>query len=249
MIKFLTTLLLFVVIVVLGLNLAGHFLVSKVFSDALGVSVQTTKLHFNPLKGEAGIYGLKIHNPEGFQEKLMASVPEIFIRYDLKGLLARKIHIEQIRFNMDQITIERGAEGQTNLLELPALKAMLKREEGAPPAPTTGKAPEKEPAAKGTPFSLMIDELIVSVGRGRYVDNSRGEARVREFPMNIQNQVFKDVTDPNRVIQQIVLKTLQEVGLNALMPDLDQFSTAFSAQAASKMEEIKEGLSGLFSSQ
>ena len=102
---------------------------------------------------------------------------------------------------------------------------------------------QKDLKKKREPISVLIDEVHLNFGRARYVDNSGTEPRIREFPIEIHDAVLYNVTDPEEIIQQVVLKTMQKVGLNALVPDFEQFSSAIKLQAAAKIEEVKEDVS------
>lgn len=241
MIRFLFGLVVFVALVFIGLNFIGNRILATAMHSALGVDVDIKKLQFNPLESKAGVYGLTIYNPQGFDEKFLASIPELFIQYDPSALLKGQVHIREIRFNLDQITVERNAAGKVNLMELDSVKAMGQKKE----TPQGGESPSEGGGAQkpeGAKVSVLIDEVRLSLGRARYVDHSGENEVIKEFPLEVRDSVIRDVTDPNEVVRQVVLKTMTRVGLNALMPDLGQFDAAFRAQASAKMEEVKQSL-------
>ena len=122
MLKLLTGLIVTGVVVVAGVNIAGNFVLTKALEGVLGVEVDIRKVQLGLFTQQAGIYGLKVHNPEGFREETLASVPEISVRYDLGALLKGQIHIVELRLNLDEITVERNAHGKFNLTELKAMK-------------------------------------------------------------------------------------------------------------------------------
>lgn len=225
------------------LNLAGNMLLGNVLSQVLGVPVSVGRLNIAKFTSEIGIRDLKIQNPKGFGEKTLASIPEVFVSYNLKDLFNKKVHIKQIRLSLDQITVERSAANQVNLMELPILKASKSK-----PADDAGAGkpePAKDSKSAGEPMAIQIDEVVFSLGKARYVDRSGAQPAIKEFPLNVQGASLKNVTDPADVVKQIVLQTLQKVGLNALVPDLGQISTAFGAQASAAVEDMKKGVGDL----
>ena len=241
--KFGFGLLITVVLVVSIIYVGGSMILSKALEQVLGVPVSVGKLHLSA--SEIGIYGLQVQNPKDFTEKTLASIPEIFVSISPAELFRKNIHIKQIRLNLDQITVERNSENKLNLTEL----APLKKKPAAPAEPQKGPEPaspqEQKPKSQ-LQISVHIDEVVLNLGRARYVDSTnKSQPVVREFPLDIQNATLHDVTDPGQVVRQVVLQTMQKVGLNAMFPDVNQFSAALNTQAGLEMDKVKEGVSGL----
>ncbi|MDP3920521.1 MAG: AsmA family protein [Candidatus Omnitrophota bacterium] len=247
MLKFLTGLIVLGVVVFAGINIAGNFALAKVLEGVLGVEVDVRKVQLGLFTQQASVYGLKIHNPEGFSEETLASVPEISVQYDLSGLLKGTIHLTEIRLNFDEITVERNAAGKFNLTELDAMKKPPKKASGEAPPAEGLPQPEKKPG-KAPAIDVVIDEVRLSLGRARYVDTGKEDPTVREFSLEIQDEILKDVTDPQALVQQVVVKTMQRVGMNALMPDMGQFSAAFKGEAAGKINAFAEKMRSSISS-
>jgi len=230
-------------VIVLAFHFVGNTVLAKTIEDSVGAPVSIDKLHLGLLSSEIGIYGLRIENPDGFDEPLLATIPEIFVSYNLAGLLKKTIHIKEIRLNLDEITVERNASGQVNVRELSALKQSAEK---APAKKETDGATSQAPEGKAG-LAVQIDKVDLSIGRARYVDASKEKPVIREFPLGIKNAQFYNLTDPKQVTEQVIIKTVQQIGLNALMPDLSALQTSFDVQAASAIDAAKDAV-GKFAS-
>lgn len=237
--------LLFLAVLFAGFVAGGKFILAGVLEAAIGVPVKVGKFHLDFFSSEVGIYGLKIKNPKGFSEPTLASVPEIFLHIDVPSLFQNRVHVQEIRLNLDEITVERNASGAVNLMEIGAVKST--RRQGVPSSPAEGPAapapsgppgPSTQPAK---PPSIQIDTVILNLGRARYVD----PAGTRVFPIEIRNATLRNVTDPAEITRQIVFKTLQRVGLNALTQELEQYGLNWDGQFSSASEQLKQAWSDL----
>jgi hypothetical protein len=241
--KFVTALVVFAAVVYVGINVAGHIALSQVLEAALSVPVKVSKVKFDLANSQAGIYGLKIQSPEGFEEETMASLPELSVSYDLAKIFEGKIRIPSIVLNLDEVTVERNGAGKINLLELDAMKS---RGGAGPKAPGEGRPQEpKAPGAKQAPIQVTIDVVDLSIGRARYVDNSKAEPTVREFPVEVRNAKLENVTQPDELVGQVVVETMKKVGMNAILPDWNQFGAGFGTQASEAAQDVSESLGGL----
>lgn len=234
---------LLVAVLIVGLSLSSKFLLAKILETAIGAPVKISKFYLNLFSSEVGIYGLEIKNPKGFKEPTLASVPEIFIHMDLAGIFKNRVHLREVRLNLDEITVERSAKGLVNLTEIGAVKKSYQAkpsENPTPPPSAPSQAPSPASAQKTKPPAFQIDTVVLSLGRARYVDFSGAEPLIRTFPLEINNAVLKNVTDPAQITQQIVFKTLQRVGLDALTQHLKQSGLDWDAQAANVGEQLKQ---------
>ncbi len=224
------------------LNVGGHILAARAAQEVLGVPVKIAKLDLGIFSGRMGLYGVEIRNPEGFKEKTLASIPEIYVSANLLALFKRDIHIREIRLNLDQIIIEKNAASKINLLELKTSRGAGGQ---ASPQDSSGKPlppSEPKPAPK---MNLKIDEVRLSLGRARYVDSSSGTPSVKEFPLEIRDLVLRDVTDPAEVVQEIVAKTLEKAGMNALLGKLSDLTGSLAGEGEKVLESVKGEFGGL----
>lgn len=216
------TLLIFLAVLIVAISASSELILAKVLESAIGAPVKINKFHINLFAGEIGINGLVIRNPKGFNEKLLTFIPEIFIHVDSGAIFQNRIHVQEVRLNLDEITVERNQSGKINLMELGAVKKSAK--ESQPPAgvpqPFQPSSPSQKPGKPAKPPNIQIDTVSLSLGRARYVDYSFGQPITKTFPLEIKNEVLHNITDPAQITQQIVSKTLKRVGMNALAQQL-----------------------------
>lgn len=228
-------LLFLIVIIAVGGFLAfkmSNILLAKGLEAAIGAPVKIDKV--NLTSSHAGIQGITVKNPAGFEEPVLASIPEIYLEWDLSNLFKKQLLIREVRLNLDEVTVERSQSGTVNLTELAAVKR---------PAGKPGQKPA--PAEKGAAapaIEIQIQRVEISIGRARYVDKQVG--LVKEFPIEVQKAVLENVTDPAQVTQQVVKIVLQKVGMNAALSQLGNLAgdKGLGGEAA---EEIKQVFGGL----
>lgn len=151
------------------------------------------------------IKGLHIENPSGFEGKVFADIPEIYLNFSLEEFLKKeRIHIREMRLNIQQVNLERNAEGVTNLQKLSSV--------GATTAPS-GKAVEKKPAPKQPAMPFALDKFVLTMRKVAFKNNGPvlpgvppvGGAAV---DMNVNGEVFTDIHDPLVLVNVIVMKII-----------------------------------------
>ena len=237
--KFLLGFTLFVLVAFFFLSLFGKQLLSSQLTNLLGLKTSIGRLQVDVRESKLGLYDLRFKNLEGYDEKELARIPEFSITYDLSNLFSGEIRLNEARFAIEQVTLEKNKSGDWNLMEV------ISR----------GK-PQKEPLRdeeelvsekkKDSFFSVTIDKAVLSVGRGRYVDSSGKDAKIREFNVGIREEVFHNVTEPRALVEQVILKIFKQVGLQALSPDLAPLASVLSSQASKAWEDVRKGFSQLF---
>lgn len=151
------------------------------------------------------IKGLHIENPAGFKEKVFADIPEIYLNFSLEEFLKKeRIHVRELRLDIQQINLERNAEGVTNLQKLSSV--------GATSAPS-GKTVEKKPAPKEPAMPFFLDKFVLTMRKVSFKNNGTvlpgvppvGGAAV---DMNVNGEVFTNIHDPLVLVNLIVMKIL-----------------------------------------
>lgn len=212
--KFLGSLFFFLAVVVIAVMLSSRWLASKAIESAVGARTEVESVTFDLPHSQIGLKGIKIHSPSGFKEPLLASIPEVSVRYNLKSLLDKTIHIEDVRVEVEEIQVERSNAGEFNLLQLGAIQSLLRRKPSAKTDDTARKR-ESKPAERvlsAPALKVRIDKVDFSLGKAEYVDNAQTPPQVKEFPLN-RHVVLNDVTDPRQVTKQVVMEVMQRVGL------------------------------------
>ena len=229
-----------VVLGVVVLNVFGAVLLGRVLEGAIGAPVSVGRLHLGFLSSNVGLYNVKIKNPQGFNEKALAEIHEISMKYDLGAFFRGKVHLTEVRLDFGDVTVEKN-EGKVNLLEIGAVKGMTQKKGGAQgpePESQPGQPESKsgKPAPKGP--EIQIDEVLVNIGKGRYVDSSAQPPSVKEYDLGIHDEKFKNVTDTPTLVKDIALLILRKVGLSSLTSNFDILVKGAGGEAKSALQKL-----------
>jgi hypothetical protein len=183
-------------VLILAFVTVGDFMIGKAIEVAgtqtLGVPVTVEGINLSLLKGQVGIKGLVVKNPEGYANDTLLELDEGVIKLDTGSLFSDTIKIELIKLDGTKLTMEQ--KGLTN-----NLKEILDR------LPKEEKA-ETEPAEKGK--NLHIDKLEIT--------NTNVKVKLLPIPgksdtvsMNIDPIVMTDLgTDKKLKIGTLIAKIL-----------------------------------------
>ncbi len=205
--KVLFCLLILIVIIVLARNVVFKVGVEQGVQAITGLPLRMEKLDIGLTTTSMQIKGLRIYNPDGFPDKVMLDMPEIYVDYDLMPLLQKKVFLSEVRINLKEFMVVKNKEGAVNLDALKNLQ--------------TEKEPEvKKEKSKTSPPELKIDLLELKIGKVVSKDYSSGdEPSVQEFNINIDER-FEDITNVNALVSIIVFKALANTSVGALL-DID----------------------------
>lgn len=197
--KFITVLL--VVLLVLGtLCLAKNAIAKMAVSGGVkaitGLKLELQNMDVGFLRTAVGIKGLRLFNPRGFSDPMMAEIPELRVDYDLPAFFRGKVHLEEVKLYLKEFTVVKNEKGELNLDSLKTVQA-AKEEKKAPSAKKRGKAPE-----------IQIDVLDLQVGKVIYKDYSAGTPpKVTEFNINLHER-HENITNPYTLGSLIVSRAL-----------------------------------------
>ncbi len=209
-IKFiLITLVVLIAVVLFGKDLIAKFAVETGVKMATGLPLKVEKLHVGLRHTLIDIEGLRIYNPDGFPEPMMADLPKIYVDYHLGNILGGTIHLEDVKLYLEEFVVVKNAEGRVNL---DFLKPVQKEEaeEKVPEKPA-----DKPEAAK--PMGIQIDSMELKIGRVVYKDYSGGrtEPVVREYPINLHEE-FHHLDSLDSVVRIVLVKALSGTALHTL---------------------------------
>ncbi len=165
------------------------------------------------------IKGLEIRNPAGFNQKIFADIPEIYVSLQLKELLkAKRIHLPEVRLNIQEVNIEKKADGISNVEMLRSVG----KGKAVSQATDAGMAPsQKKPA-----LAFLLDRLELTIRNVSFEDRSSilGAASVvpkrLSVDLNVQKEVYTNIKDPALLVNLIVVKVLNSATLGRLL-DID----------------------------
>ena len=167
-----------------------------------GLKLDIASLKVGLFKTMIDIKQLKVFNPQGFPDKLMLDMPEIYVDYDLMAFLKRTVHLPEVRINLKEFVIVKNSKGEVNLDSLKAIQESKKKE---------------EPGIKEEMLPFKIDVLELKVGKVIYKDYSKGgKPKITETDLNL-NERFKNITDPYAVTSIIVFKSLMNTTVGRLV--------------------------------
>jgi len=180
--------------------------VEKGVQMVTGLSLKIKSFNVGIVKTLVGIKDLRLFNPEGYKDRVMLDMPEIYVDYDLPSVFQGKVHLEEMRIDMKEFTVVKNERGELNLNSLKVVQAQKE-----------GKKPQEKAAQEGKKApEIQIDSLSLKIGKVIYKDYSRsGKPSVQEFAVNI-NEKYENITDPYSLVSLIVVKTLMNTSISRL---------------------------------
>ncbi len=223
MIKKILVFILIVFIALIGLAWAAQDLILKnvlerVVTGLTGFNTTVGSIHYQ-FPATLHIQKLLIENPAEFREKTFADIPEIYVSVDLPEIIsAKRIHLPEIRLNIQEVNLEKNKDGKTNA-QLLASVAEAKTEKRE-----TATASESE--KKSMPFAL--DRFELTMRHVSYADqgslipgaNMAGKflseagasttlgPKKMSVDLKVQKEVFTDIHDPAALVNLILLKIM-----------------------------------------
>ncbi|MFH1360486.1 MAG: AsmA family protein [Candidatus Omnitrophota bacterium] len=217
------------VLLVLGItkNLLMKAAIQGGVKTVTGCSLSMQKFGFGILTTKTDIRGLKLYNPAGFVDKVMLSMPEILVDYNLTSLFKGKAHLSDMKINMEEFVVVKNKDGKVNLN---VLKESLAKEEAPGEKPKEAKKKAKMP-------EIQIDNMELKIGKVIYKDYSKGgEPTIKEYDINL-NEQYKNINNVQSLVGLIVFKALAKTSIAALANiDLAGFKDAASDALASAKE-------------
>jgi hypothetical protein len=167
-----------------------EFAVSRI----TGFETRIQDLRLDLANGSIRVDGLRIFNPDRFDTRTFADIPEIFIQPDLQAILKKQsLHLREVRFAVHEINVEKAKDGVSNLQLLTSV----------------GKAKSKpEPVKKGEPLPFLLDRLELTVRRVGYVDHSSFIPKKASADLKIEKEVFENIVEPSALLNLILMKIM-----------------------------------------
>ncbi|MBU4149879.1 MAG: AsmA family protein [Candidatus Omnitrophica bacterium] len=217
-------LILILVVLIIGAVMARDLIVKKaienIVSVTTGMKMDISQLKVSVPKTFVSIKGMTVLNPDNFKDRVMLDIPGIYIDYELRPLLKKRIHLQELRINLKEFTVVKNQDGKTNLEFIKNLKEKNKKSSG-----------QKKKSSKP---EIEIDIMSLKIGKVIYKDYSGGGGPIiSEYRVNIDS-TYKNVKDPGEIIQIITAKALMNTAIGRLT-DFDQLK----AMPANTIEQGK----------
>ncbi len=181
---------------------AGMEIGCKVFT---GMTLKMDKFSLGLFKSDILIKGLVLKNPRGYKEPVMVSLPELYVDIALADIFKSKLHIKELRLNLDQINIVKNKDGVLNIDKFTKKKKNAKKGKK--------KGAEVKKAGKEKKNMIMsIDKCSIKLGVISFIDYSGGKSKpdINNVVLGI-DEVYSDINN----IPLFAAKILQKILRNA----------------------------------
>lgn len=239
--------LLLIIILVVGTLVLKNVLVANIIVKAVksmtGLQVYLGKADLGITKTYFGLSDLKVLNPSGFNDEVMADLPRISADYDLGAFLKGNIHLQQLTVELKQLLVEVNNQGKANIN---SLKALVPKGGGKPPP------------------KIQIDILRLKVEKVLFKNYAAGAQQEREINVDLEEE-FKDITNPDSLVSLIVFKALSKTdiagmanidlsglkqnALNQLGGRAESLGQQLKEQTKENLNKAKQGLENIFNQQ
>jgi uncharacterized protein involved in outer membrane biogenesis len=179
---------LIVLAVVLARNLIIRLGMEQGIRAATGLKLTIGNFDIGLFKPVISIKDLKLYNPEGYQDPLMANVPEIYCEYKPMDILKGQIALKALRLTLQELAVINNQAGQTNVNALKAL----------------------QPKGNGPPLKFSIDDFTLNIGKVTFKDDRLSISK--EFDLNLAEH-YTNITDVNNLVRLIVYSTISKTSI------------------------------------
>jgi len=219
--------LLFIIIVLIVLIVIGRNIIVRygapVGARVVGIKMSLGKVNIGLTDALIGIKDIQVKNPKGFPKGNMVEIKEIYIDPEVAGFLKDKIHLVEIRFDLDNLVIIKNENGEFNFNKLTQAKEKQDGEQ---------KPEEEEPTEKGKKKEIQIDLMKLKLGTVVYKDYSDGpEPKISTFKINLDEE-YEDITNPAMIGSIIFSKIMANTTLSSLTGiNMSSINDAFNFDA------------------
>jgi len=214
--------------IVFGRNILARTIIVNGIKNVCGVGIKIDNLNIG--LPNVSISGLKIYNPSGFEDKLMADIPQIYVEFDLPAFFKNKVHLSKLKLDVKEMNVILNDKGKLNVNSL----ALLVPKSGG------GKPPE-----------VKIDELSIKIAKVAYKGYLPAVGvQSKEFNPNI-DKTLHNVTEPSKVASEIMRDILSRIGISNFAQfdvsgEVKKAAEDVKAAAGEAVDKAKKGLEEMF---
>lgn len=222
--------------IIIGLSL-DKIVKKGVETVAPGITKTTVTLdavNISLLTGSAGVKGLVVGNPSGYQSASAISMDQAAVTISPASLLSDKIVIRSITIQAPEITFEGNPFGANNLSQI------LDNVNG------TAKTNNPTTTASGKPAKkLEVDEFLLSGAKvhvqltgilNKQLDLTLPDIHLVDLGKGADGITAVDLTQ--KVLQEVIASTIKAVG--------DEAGHVTGGSVGQGLNKIKSGLGGIF---
>jgi uncharacterized protein involved in outer membrane biogenesis len=175
---------------------------------ATGLELAIGDMDVGLLASKVDITDMQLFNPSGFPDKIMIDIPKFLVDVELGSFFKKRAHIQTLELNLKELMVVRNKD---RILNLSALKSVSEKQKKVK-KPVEQKEGEKEKEAP----QVVIDTLILKIGKVVYKDYSWGtKPLTKTFTLGI-NEVYRNITDPKKLVNLIIVRALQGTNIAQL---------------------------------
>jgi uncharacterized protein involved in outer membrane biogenesis len=173
-----------------------------------GLELTIRDMDVSLLASKVDITDMQLLNPSGFPDKIMIDIPKFLVDVELASFFKKRAHVQTLELNLKELMVVRNKD---RILNLSALKSVSEKQKKVK-KPVEQKEGEKEKEAP----QVVIDTLILKIGKVVYKDYSWGtKPLTKTFTLGI-NEVYRDITDPKKLVNLIIVRALQGTNIAQL---------------------------------
>lgn len=207
--KLLFLIIFLLVILVLARNYVVKIGAEQFVKKQTGLPLKMEGINIGLVDTKVDIDDLKLYNPPNFEEKLMVNIPDVYVDYNLPEIIKGNVHLNEIRFHLNEVIIVKNKAGQTNIDTLKALQQP--KADGEAPKSEESKPTSKK---KGKEY---IQQASLRVDRFTYKDYSGdGEPKIITKDIGF-NKTYKEIDSFNKLVALIVVDATLSAGLSDLV--------------------------------
>jgi uncharacterized protein involved in outer membrane biogenesis len=212
-------------------NILIKLAVEEGIKKVTGLELTIGTIDVGLLAPKVDVTDMRLLNPARFPDKVMIDIPKFLVDFELASFFKKRAHFKTVELNLKELMVVRNKERKLNIDALTAVGE--KRQQG-------GKTVEqKETKQKQKTPQVTIDKLMLKIGKVVYKDYSLGATPfTKTFTIGI-NEVYRDVTDPNKLVMLIIVRALEGTGI-AQLANFD-----LGALKADVSDTLQKGVSGI----
>jgi len=175
---------------------------------ATGLELTIEDMDVGLLASKVDITDMQLLNPAGFPDKVMIDIAKLLVDVELASFFKGGAHVETLELDLKELMVVRNKERKLNLSALKSVSEKQRKGE----KPVEQEEAKKEKKAP----QVVIDMLILKIGKVTYKDYSWGtKPFTKTFTIGI-NEVYRDITDPKKLVNLIIVRALQKTNIAQL---------------------------------
>ena len=203
--KFLWLFLSLFVIVISGFIFFKNFIVRKIiekkFYQHLGVKINIRDVDVSFDADHITVEGLTVYNPEGYQKREMAYIPELKVYLNsYRALTKKELEFYFINLHIERLNIIKTVDGRTNVSDL--------------------KWVNKIEGASSESRWKFVNAHIVNLGINdvyNITQKAKGKAVIKRYDVDIDDVSFKNVDSFNDITSLVFYAVALKTGLGKTM--------------------------------